>query len=137
MTSTNQIPELDSRGLRNFAFTTGGVLAAIFGLLLPWIFDHAYPYWPWIILGILSIWGLLAPRTLRPVYIGWMRFALLLGMITTPIILGIVFYLLFFPVALVFRVLGKDPMHRTFSSDQSTYRVKVDARSPDNLEKPF
>ena len=133
----NSIPELDSRGLREFAFMTGGVLALIFGLLLPWVFNHAFPYWPWIVLAVLASWGLMAPGTLGPVYKGWMKFALILGKITTPIFLGIVFFIVFLPVALVFKVLGRDPMNRKFDKDQTTYRVKLNKISRTNLEKPF
>jgi hypothetical protein len=35
----HSIPELDARGLRQFALTTGGIVAGLFGLLLPWLFD--------------------------------------------------------------------------------------------------
>lgn len=133
----NKIPELDKKGLREFAFVTGGVLAFIFGVFLPWIFDGSYPYWPWIVLAILVGWGLFMPGYLRPVYTVWMTFALLLGRVTTPVILGVVFFVIFFPVALVFRVLGKDPMNRKFEKTRSTYRIKPDKTSHDNLEKPF
>ena len=131
------IPELDRQGLRKFAITTGIVLALIFGLLIPWLFDHAYPYWPWAILAVLTIWGLAAPVTLRPVYKGWMTFALILGKVTTPIVLGIAFFLVFLPVALVFRLLGKDPMQRKFDRGRTSYRVTSDKIDRQNFEKPF
>jgi predicted membrane protein len=133
----HKIPELDKKGLREFAFVTGGILALIFGVFLPWILDRSYPYWPWIVLGILSGWGLLAPVSLRPVYIVWMKFALLLGRVTTPVILGVVFVTLFFPAALIFRMLGKDPMNRKFDKSKRTYRIEPDKVDHDNLEKPF
>ena len=74
MVQTHEIPTLSRKGLREFAIVTGGVLAVIFGLLLPWIFDNSYPYWPWIVWAVLSAWGLIAPMSLRPVYRLWMRF---------------------------------------------------------------
>ena len=39
----NQIPELDQKGLRRFALTTGAALAFIFGMFLPWLFDRWLP----------------------------------------------------------------------------------------------
>ncbi len=133
----NTIPELDKKGLREFAIVTGGVLAGIFGLFLPWIFERGYPYWPWIVWAVLGGWGLIAPISLRPVYTIWMKFALLLGKVTTPLILGIVFYLVFFPVAMIFRILRKDPMKRRLDENSPTYRVASDEISRDSLEKPF
>jgi hypothetical protein len=88
----HDIPELDAKGLRSFALTTGGIVVALFGLLLPWLLDLGFPIWPWVLAAVLGVWGLAAPATLRPVYRGWMRFGLLASRITTPIILGIVFY---------------------------------------------
>ena len=37
------IEELDRRGLRNFAITFGGVVVALFGLLLPWLLGADLP----------------------------------------------------------------------------------------------
>ena len=45
---TAPIPELDHAGLRRFGLTTGALIAGIFGLLLPWLFDARYPAWPWL-----------------------------------------------------------------------------------------
>ncbi len=133
----HEIPKLDRKGLRDFAIVTGGMLALIFGLFLPWIFERSYPYWPWIVWAVLGGWGLIAPESLRPVYKAWMKFALLLGKVNTPLVLGIVFFLIFFPVAMVFRILRKDPMNRKFDKHSPSYRVPSNEISQDNLEKPF
>ena len=45
----HNIPELDQKGLRNFALVTGGVIVGLFGLVLPWVFDLEWPRWPWIL----------------------------------------------------------------------------------------
>lgn len=131
------IPELNEKGYRDFAITTGGVLAIIFGGFLPWLFDYAYPYWPWVVLLILLLWGFLAAATLRPIYVGWMTVALLISRITTPVILGIVFYVVISPVALIFRILKKDPMRRLFEHSNDTYRVPSERKNHDHLERPF
>ena len=133
----NKIPDIDTKGLREFAIVTGSIIAIIFGLFLPWIFDRQYPYWPWAILTILFFWGIFYPDSLRPIYNSWMKFAFLLGSITTPIFLGIVFFLVFFPAALTLKLLGKDPMNRKFIKNKSTYRAKPHKLGRDNLEKPF
>ena len=37
--ATHEIPELDREGLRQFGLTTGGIVAVLFGVVLPWLFD--------------------------------------------------------------------------------------------------
>ena len=49
------IPELDRKGLRQFGIVTGGILAGLFGLFFPWLLEHSYPYWPWIVGGLLVL----------------------------------------------------------------------------------
>ena len=133
----NRIPELDNKGLRQFALTTGAALALIFGVLLPWLFNRSYLYWPWIVTAILWVWGFIAPTLLRPVYVSWMRIALLISKVTTPIILGIVFFLVIFPVSLIFRLLRNDPMKRRFEDKNQTDRVESEKSGRDSLENPF
>ena len=137
LNTATEIPEIDTKGLREFAIVTGGVLAVLFGLFFPWLFERAYPLWPWVVFLISACWGLLAPDTLRPIYKGWMKLALLLGKVTTPIFLSIVFFVVFFPTALIMRLLGKDPMHRKFDNTLSSYRVAPHKSDKNNLEKPF
>ena len=134
---TTTIPELDAGGLRSFGLTTGAIFAGLFGLLFPWVFDRNLPLWPWILFAVLALWALIAPSTLRVVYRGWMRLGLLISRVTTPLVLGIVFYLLIAPVGLVRRLFGRDPMARAFDPDASSYRVESEKYSKENLENPY
>ncbi len=131
------IPELDRKGLRHFAFTSGGIVAVLFGLLFPWLLEISFPTWPWVIAGVLSLWGLAAPASLRPAYHYWMRFGLLLSRITTPLVLGLVFYLMFVPIAFVMRLTGRDPMARKLEKAAKSYRIPSRAPSKEHMEKPF
>ncbi len=131
------IPELDRKGLREFGLVTGGMVAGLFGLGFPLIFGLSYPIWPWVIGGGLAVWALLAPGSLKPVYKLWMRFGLLLGRVTTPIILGIVFYLIIAPTGLVMRVFNRDPMARNLDDKIDSYRVPSSKPPRENMEKPF
>ena len=131
------IPKLDKKGYRDFALTTGGVIAVLFGAFLPWVFGFSYPRWPWIVLLVLGSWGLIAPATLRPIYVGWMTFALLINKVTTPIILGIVFYLVISPIALMLRLFNKDPIPKKFDSSEESYRVHSEKKNHESLERPF
>jgi predicted membrane metal-binding protein len=130
------IPELDRKGLREFGLVTGAIVAVLFGLFFPWLLDRSWPLWPWIVFGVLGAWGLVAPMSLRPVYRLWIRFGLLMSRITTPLIMGLVFYLAVTPMALGLKILGKDPMRRRLD-DSQTYRVPSEKAPPDSLKRPF
>ncbi len=135
--NAHEIPHLDNKGLREFGLTTGAIVAGLFGLFFPWLLERSFPLWPWIILGVLAVWALIAPATLNPVYRGWMRFGLLLSRVMTPLVMGILFFLVISPVALVMRLAGRDPMQRRFDPEAASYRV-TSAKPPSNkLEKPF
>jgi O-antigen/teichoic acid export membrane protein len=131
------IPELDRTGLRRFALTTGAIVALLFGLLLPWLIGIGLPLWPWIIAGILVVWGMAAPGTLRPLYRGWMRFGLLASRVTTPLLMGLVFFARFLPMGMALRLAGKDPMRRRREPDAASYREPSEPKQPRAMERPY
>ena len=137
MTNRSTIPELDRKGLRDFGLLMGGVVAALFGLLFPWILQRAVPLWPFLLGGVLAVWGLVAAQSLRPVYRGWMRFGLLLNRIVTPVVLGIVFFALITPMAKVMRLCGRDALSRRFDPRVESYRVPSRSLSREDMEKPY
>ena len=132
----HRIPELDKKGLREFALVTSGVIVGLFGVVLPWLFDLAWPTWPWILAAVLSALGIVIPMALRPVYRIWMRFGLLLSKVTTPIIMGLVFFLLITPIGWIMKLKSGDPMARDFNDGES-YRVPRAEIPAKNLERPF
>lgn len=131
------IPELHRNKLREFGFVTGGITIGLFGLVVPWLGEFQYPAWPWWIGGGLAVWALVAPKTLRLVYRGWMRLGHAMGRITTPVILGAVFFLVITPMAFVMRATGRDPMARKFDASAQSYRVTSDRPPKNNMERPF
>ena len=128
---------VNSSELRKFGFMMGVMIAILFGLLLPWLFGHGYPLWPWVIAGVFWLTAVAVPASLEPVYAGWMKFGHTLGWINTRIILGLMFYTVFFFVAVLMKLLGKDPMSRKFDKNLNSYRVPSEVRERDHLEKPF
>ena len=133
---TSSIPVLDRKGLRKFGLTTGGIVAGLFGIGMPYILGHDWPYWPWIVFAALATWAMVAPATLGPVYKGWMRIGLLLGKVTTPVILTLVFVITILPAALIMRTLRHDPLRRKLD-ESGSYRVESKQPSVQNLEKPY
>lgn len=135
MQSINHQPS--KKELRNFGLVTGGLTPVFFGLLLPWIFGHDFPKWPWIVGVILALWGLTLPLTIKPVYRVWMTIGNCLGWVNTRIILSIMFYLIILPVGFLMRLLGKDPMARDLNKEQKSYRVTSTVPENKHMERPY
>lgn len=132
----HEIKTPDRKGLREFGLVTGGIVAVLFGLFFPWLLGRPTPAWPWVIAGVLGAWGLVAPQSLGAVYRGWMKFGLLMSKVTTPVIMGIVFFLVITPIGFVRRLSGKDSLVRRFDNSAS-YRVPSAKPPAKNLERPF
>lgn len=135
--TTHSIPEFDRNGLRKFGLTTGGIFAVLFGIFFPWLLEAGFVLWPWIIFAVLAAMGLVAPMALRPVYQGWMRFGLFMSFFTTPLIMGLVFFLAITPTALFMKILRKDPMKRALVKDQATYRIASSKPARKSIERPY
>lgn len=123
--------------LRKFGLVTGAIVVVLFGLLLPWIFSFSLPLWPWIFCGISCAWGLAHPGSLFPVYRVWLKFGHILGWINTRIILGIMFYIVFFPAGIIMRLFGKDPMARKLDNNATSYRKISDPLERNHIERPY
>ena len=135
--------DTDKKTLREFGLVFAGGLIVFFGLLIPWIFDKPWVWqeggarWPWIAAAAFAVTGLLLPRVLKPVYLLWMRIGHALGWINTRIILGLLFFVMFAPVALVMKVFGRDPLARKLDKSTTTYRIASEKLPRERLERPF
>ena len=136
-TVSREIPQLDRKGLRRFAWMFAAMVVGLFGLILPWLLGLDWPSTPWIIAIVFVVWGLVAPNTLRPFYRLWMHFGFVMNFIMTRILLGIVFYVLLLPYGLVFRLCGKDSMHRNWDHELCSYRVASRKLSATHMGKPY
>lgn len=135
--SKDFIAELDAAGLRAFGLMMGGFISVPFGLLFPWLLGFEFPLWPWLVGGAIALWAVIAPTYLRPVYRGWMHLALVMNRITTPLILGIVFFAVIVPFAFAMKLIGRDSMSRRFDNTISSYRVASRTLSKKHVERPF
>ena len=132
-----EIPELDSKGLRQFALIFAAIVVVVFGIVIPLLTGNGFVWIPWAIGGMFVLWGLSAPATVRPFYRLWMRFGMLMSAVVNRVVLGIVFYLILLPFGLVFRVRGIDPLRRKWDPKLESYRVGSDDQDPKHMERPF
>ncbi|MGB5772986.1 MAG: SxtJ family membrane protein [Crocosphaera sp.] len=133
----HEIPKLDKKGLKEFGLVTGVLIALLFGLILPLLWGHNLPLIPWIIAGVLGSLALFIPQSLAPIYQGWMRVAQVLAWINSRIILGIIFLLIVTPMALIMKIIKRDPMNRKLEFRLETYRISSQIKSKLSMEKPY
>lgn len=131
------IPVLDDKGLRKYGFTMGVIVGILFGLLLPWLLEFSYPWWPWTVSAAFWVFAIFVPGLLRPIHLVWMKLGILIGKITSPIFMGIVFFLVFTPMALLLKLLSKDPLNRALEKKVETYRKQSNKSTPDRITRPF
>ena len=98
------------RTLRRFAC----LWILFFGGLSCWQGLHAGNETASLILGAIALsvgpLGLLAPRLLGPIFVAWMVLAFPFGWVVSRVLLAVVFYGVFTPVWLWFRLIGRDAL---------------------------
>ena len=65
--------------------------------------------------------GLVWPRVMKPIFVGWMRLTHPIGWVVSRLVLGLIFYGLFTPFAWVFRLMGRDALRLKPQPQASTY----------------
>lgn len=94
---------------RRFGVTVGIALLVVGGLL--WWRSHAVPSAIAASLGaLLLLAGALVPGRLGPVHSAWMRFALAISKVTTPVLMAIVYFVVMTPMGLLRRAAGNSPI---------------------------
>ncbi|MBT5715403.1 MAG: hypothetical protein HOI70_00660 [Opitutae bacterium] len=84
------------------------------------------------------LFAFLKPDALLPLNKLWMQFGLLLGLIIQPIVLGVIFFGLFTPVALLMKISGRDELRLRLMERASYWRVKeVDVADPPTFKNQF
>ena len=131
------IPKPDKKELRKFGLLMGTMIIGLFGLLLPFLFGAGFPYWPWLLGLIFIFWAIINPASLKIIYRLWMRFGLVMNRITTPIILGTLFYLVITPLAFIMRFIKRDVLMRQYDNETKSYRKKSEIRTRKSVERPF
>ena len=104
----NQIKNISTarKDLKNFGFVIGLILIIIYFII--GYSSKEYNQNLVIIGSIFITVGLIIPMLLKPVYLVWMTFALILGWVMTRIILSLLFYGIISPLGIFARILGKD-----------------------------
>jgi len=85
--------------------------------------------WSLIISIIFLVLGLTNSKLLSPLNILWFKFGLFLGKITSPLILGFIFFIVVTPTGILMRFFKKDLLNIKFNSNKSYWIEKKEQKS--------
>jgi len=71
--------------------------------------------------SVALLFSLVAPKANRILYVGLTLLAFPIGFVLSYVIMGTLFFLIIGPIAVFFRLFGKDPLHRTYEPSAPTY----------------
>src|SRR5215813_6648491 len=101
-----------------------GIVFTVFFLLLGlWPLRKGGPIRWWCVAIVVAFAAivLMCPAVLHPLNLVWAKLSLLLARVVNPIVIGLLFFLVITPVALIIRLLGKDPLRLRFDPSAISY----------------
>ena len=115
-----------------------GIVFSIFFLLISVYLllnnDPIY-YWSLFVSFIFLVLGLMNSKILSPLNLLWFKFGILLGKIVSPIVMGIIFFLVVTPISVILKIFGKDVLNLKFNNNKTYWIVKDGPKS--NMKKQF
>ena len=96
----------------------------LFIAIYPLNYNGEIRLWSIIISLIFLILGLLRSKILTPLNILWFKFGVFLGIIVSPLIMGIIFFLVVTPIGLLMRLFGKDVLNLKLKKKKRTYWIE-------------
>ena len=120
---------------RSFGLTVG-IAFAVFGAMALW---RGHPVVAAVLGGLaalLVLGGLLVPRQMLPVQAAWMRMALAISRVTTPVIMSILYLGVLLPAGVLRRTLGHNPLVHEATGD-SLWKERQADRRRSELRRQF
>lgn len=115
--------------LRQFSVALIVATAAVGGLLWWKLGPNPWSQGLWIGGPIAGLIGLVFPTAIKPVFIALSVIAFPIGMVIGTLALVLVYYAVVTPIGLVFRLIGRDPLHRHFEPEAASYWIERRPRS--------
>ena len=92
--------------------------------------------WAFILSLIFLVLGVLNSKFLTSLNKLWFKFGIILGSIISPLIMGVVFFLVVTPIGIIMRFLGKDLLRNNKSKLVSTYWINRN-KQKNTMKKQF
>jgi len=119
----------------------GIVMAVVFTIIGAWplLSGGAARWWALIAAALFCGLAFLRPALLAPLNRLWFRFGLLLNKITSPLIMGLLFYGVITPYAYILRWLGKDLLRLHFDPSAESYWIERNppGPAPESIKRQF
>ena len=131
MTSKSKIKISSNRSFGLIFFVVFLVIA-----LWPLKSGEEFRLWSLVLSIIFFILGILNSKLLTPLNKLWFKFGIFLGSIVSPIVMGIVYFLVVTPMGMFMRFLGKDLLKTSKEKNASTYWMKRD-KQHGTMKKQF
>ncbi len=93
-------------------------------------------YWALIASLIFLVLGVLNSKFLTPLNKLWIKFGIFLGAIVSPIVMGIIYFIVVTPIGALTRFLGKDLLRINKSKSLTTYWINRD-KQKNTMKKQF
>ena len=97
--------------------------------IYPLLNDDHIRIWSLIISIVFLILGLLNSKILFPLNKIWFKFGILLGKIISPLIMGLIFFVVVTPIGLLMRLFNKDLINLKFNKSKSYWIEKKEPKS--------
>ena len=126
--------ELPSNRKFGFFFTL------VFAIATAYFYYEANLGWTYVFVAAASIFllvTLVKSNSLLPLNKLWMRFGLLLGIIVSPIVLGVIFFGLFTPIAMLMRLSGRDELRLKFTQKASHWISREEPVKSESFKHQF
>jgi hypothetical protein len=121
---------------RKFGLVVGGAFLLLGGVS-HWRGHDVAPIVMWALGGTLMLGGLLIPGHLGPVYRAWMGLAHQISRVTTPIFMGLVYFLVLTPTGLVIRALGRNPLKHASRDGSYWITHESSPEGPSTMSRQF
>ena len=95
----------------------------------PLINQEEIRIWSVLISLLFLILGIINSKILTPLNKIWFKFGIFLGKIISPVVMGIIFFLVVTPIGLIMRLFGKDVLNLKYNKSQSYWIEKNSPKS--------
>ena len=124
------------KNIKDFGITIGAIL----GIISIILFLKEIPYYNlfFFISSFFIVFALTIPIFLKPLFIIWMIFSIILGWIMTRLTLTFLFYFIMFPISIFMRLFGQTMLKHKNNATHSYLEERIESvEKKQDYEKQF
>ena len=126
---------INKKQLIEFGILLGIGFPFFIGWLIPFFHGNDFKIWSLFIGLPFVLISFIKPSLLRIFYKKWIKLGNILGFLNSHVILGFIFFFVLLPISIFMKILGHDPLNKSFSAIK-TYKVE-NKNYKTNLNKIF